>query len=866
FVEYLFAKRLNFRKISLLDGAYILYELAKRITPEILQKRENFSRFLPWAEEIIFFFEQLDLEEIENVALKSLELKAGIGYDVPEEVNRLLVNILKLREAYSDYLERRNLYSRGRIYFLAAKQIAEIELSEFEEIFFCGLFYLHKSEIEIIKNIYLQGKATLFFQGNMEEWPSLKRVAQEIAMDIKPEKDYSSDFTLSIQAGVDLHSEVCLVREIIKGIDDLDDTVIILPEASALIPLISEITAWVKDYNVSLGYPLRRSALYSLFQKIFKAQETREEGFYYTPDYLKLISHPLVKNLSLEKDATFTRILVHNIEEALRGEKNSPLGGSLFVKLADIENCALIYDGALETMRGMGVSFDWYRLRKMLKEIHQIFFRFWEEINNFQEFSLFLEKFMDFILRYGFLDLYPLNLKMAERIFLLIEEFKNAEFREMPFTPEEIFAIFQERLERELVSFSGSPLKGLQILGLLETRSLSFKNVLVMDVNEAVLPKLSVYEPLIPREILISLGINRLEKEEEIQRYHFKRIISSAKNVFLIYQRREDREKSRFIEELIWEKQKKLKSWEVISIPQAYFKTCVLPKKAEVEKNGDILGYLKEMEYSASSLNTYLHCPLKFYYQYVLGLEERGDVFDEPEGQDIGRFIHELLAETFSCFVGREVFIDDKFREYFFKVLEKRFNETFQNRMKSDAFLMEEVIRFRMEHFLNNEANREIKEIVCLEKTFKGKIKFADFNFRFQAIVDRMDKLSDGTFLIIDYKTGASDIMPQQKEKIEAQGFERKMLKKTIKSFQLPLYLYIVNNDKKYKGEEINAGFYYLRDLPRREGISLLLSKKELEDKEEIMQIYLKAIESLLGEILNPGIPFQADEEDTYQC
>ena len=85
------------------------------------------------------------------------------------------------------------------------------------------------------------------------------------------------------------------------------------------------------------------------------------------------------------------------------------------------------------------------------------------------------------------------------------------------------------------MAFSGSPLKGLQILGLLETRSLSFDNVIVMDVNEGTLPKLRVYEPFIPREVMVNLKLNRLEQEEEIQRYQLMRLISSAQKVHLVY-------------------------------------------------------------------------------------------------------------------------------------------------------------------------------------------------------------------------------------------------------------------------------------------------------------------------------------------
>jgi len=865
FVEYLFAKKRNLKYIPNLDGAYIVYELTKKLAPEILRKREKFYQFLPWAEEIIYFFEQLDLEMVAEISLKNIELKADLGYDVPSEVNKLLENILKLRNSYLEYLEKLDLYSRGRVYFLTANSIEEIDISEFEGIFFCCLFYLHKSEIEIIKSLYRRGKAILFFQGDIEDWHSLKRLAQELSISIRPEKEENISFNLSIQAGFDLHSEACLVREIIKKIKDLDNTAIVLPEPRTLIPLLSEISAFVKEYNVSLGYPLKRSALYSLFQRIFKVQETKKEELYYTPEYLLLLSHPLVKNLSIEKDPAITRILIHKIEEILRGEKPSSLGGSLFVRLSDIENCAEIYKYAKETIKEMGLSFDWYRLRKMLKKIHELFFKSWEKFNNFLDFSLFLEEFIDFLLKYSFLDKYPLNLNMAQRISELVEEFKNLRFKEVYFPQEEIFEIFQKRLENEFISFSGSPLKGLQILGLLETRALNFKNVLIVDLNEAILPNLKIYEPLIPREIMISLGINRLEKEEEIQRYYFKRIISSAENVFLIYQNREDKERSRFVEEIVWDRQKKSNRL-YFPIPEASFKICVLPKKKEIKKDAEILDYLKEIEYSSSSINTYLNCPLKFYYQYVLRLEEKEDIFDEPEGQDIGRFIHEFLQETFSCFIGKKVSIDKKFREYFFLVLEKRFSEEFRNRMRSDAFLLEEVIRFRMEKFLENETKRKVKEIICLEKNFKGKINFKGINLKFQAIVDRIDRLSDDSLLILDYKTGGREIMPQSVEKIEKEGLKRESLKKTLKSFQLPLYLYLVGDKKKYKKEKINAGLYFLRDLSKNQGISLLIKEEEFEIKEKIMKVYEEALKSILNEIFDPTVPFKADDEDPYQC
>ena len=832
FIEYILLKKEPFLRISDLDASFIIYNLARDIAPELLKGRKTFSRFLPWAREILAFIEQLDLEDIEAGALKNLQFKAAIGYDVPENINTLLKSIISLREAYHSSLKAKHTYSRGLRYLLASKYIEDCAFAEFDQIFFCDFFYRHKTEADIIKTLYDAKKAVLFFQEDKKENPS---------------------YNLSLRTGFDVHSEAGLVRELLKDIKNLDKTVIVLPEPDNVVPLLSEISSQVDDFNVSIGYPLKRSALYSIFDGLFKAQETRKGDEYYARDYLKALSHPLIKNLKILSDPSITRVLVHKIEEILLGIEKTPLGGSLFFKLTDIQTSRELYELALETMKRMDIEVSWDELKKVLKEMHQLLFYSWEKIDNFYDFSLSLEGFLEVLVKKSFLGKYPLNLKMAEKIFSLKDELNQAPFNKEPFPPGDIFKIFKSKLDSEKISFSGSPLKGLQILGLFETRSLNFENVIFMDVNESILPNLKIYEPLIPREVMISLGLNRLEKEEEIQRYQFRRLISSAKNVYLVYQERDDKEKSRFIEELIWEKQKKLNSLEAFSIPRASFRVRVLPRRLAIKKSPDILKFLKEREYSPSSINTYLSCPLRFYYQYVLGIEEKEDLLGEPEGVDIGTFIHELLEETFAKFIGRKPLITAKFRDYFFAALDKKFEDEFQKKMKGDAFLIKEILRYRLERFLDNEKERDVREIIALEKTFEDRIKLADGYFKFKAIVDRLDRLSDDSLLIIDYKTGSID-MPADITRIEEAGFSREALKNTVKSFQLPLYLYFV--DKTYKEVNINACLYSLKDL----------QKKFSLNKKEIMAVYLKALEFIMLDILNPETPFRADEEDNRQC
>jgi len=865
FIEYILSKKGPFLKVSDLDACFIIYNLLKGIAPGILKGRESFSEFLPWASEILSFIEQLDVEDIKIESLSDIKSRVTIGFDVPEGINMLLGSIIAIRGAYHDVLKKKNAYSRGLMYLSASEYVKETGFPEFDHILFCGFFYLHKTEENITKYLLGKNKAIFFFQGSSKDWPVLDNISKSFSMPLVPKTDKISEYNLSINSAFDMHSQVCLVRETLKKVKNPDKTVIVLPKPDGIVALLSEISSCAKDFNVSMGYPLNRSSLYSLFECIFKAQETKKDNEYYAKDYLAVLSHPLIKSLKLFSNTSITRILVHKIEEVVLGIEKTPLGGGLFVKLPDIKNLGNLYDIVLGTINLMDIEVSRDQLKSAVEQLHDILFVRWETVSNFYDFSSSLEDFLSLLIDKSSLSDYPLNLKMADRIFSIKDELKDASFNKEHFPQEDIFRIFKNKLESAKVSFSGSPLKGLQILGLLETRSLNFDNVIIMDVNESVLPSLKIYEPLIPREVMVSIGLNRLEKEEEIQRYQFRRLISSAKNVYLIYQDSPDKEKSRFIEELAWERQKKSKSKGALNVSQASFKVQVTPKVFEVSKSSDIVNLLKDLEYSASSVNTYLNCPLSFYYQYVLGLKEKEDLLDEPEGADIGTFIHELLEETFLGFIGRKPRIDNKFIEYFSSVLDKKFKDEFSKKMKSDSFLVKEILDFRMKKFLEHEKTRDIKEIICLEETFRARIKLGSQVFKFKAIIDRIDRLPQDDILILDYKTGDTDIMPQPKiEKITALGFSRQALKNTIKSFQLPLYAYIVGADERYKGLNINAALYSIKN-PKKDSV---LFKKDIQpdDSGSIMQVYIQALENLIAEILNPEIPFKADNENVSRC
>lgn len=867
FAEYILAKNKPPRKISDMDSCFLIYRLSREIAPDILKEKESFSLFLPWAREILSFIEQLDLEEIKLIELNRIQLNASIGYDVPQSINSLLEKITLIRDAYHNELKKREAYTRGLMYLLASEAVRDADFSEFSEILFCNLFYLHKTENRIVKELLDRDKAIFIFQGDEEDWPVLRRLSDCLSYPIKPQATPSAEgYKLWMGAGFDMHSQVGLARDILKGIKRKDKTVIVLPNPESLIPLLSEISAEAGDFNVSIGYPLKRSPVYSLFECISRAQETRKaEGYYYLKDYLRLLAHPLVKNLRLAlNEPSVVRVLTHKIEEILTGKDKTALSGSLFFRLSEVEELRDIYELALLTLKGMDISVSRVELENILKELHQLFFRSWETPDNFRDFTLSLDMVIGILLNKGSLGSYPLNLKILERVCSIKEELERSELALEAFKQEDMFRILINKLDHEITAFSGSPLKGLQILGLLETRSLNFENVIILDVNENSLPKLKIYEPLLPREVMISLGLNRLEKEEEIQRYQFKRLLSGAGNVYLIYEESAKKEKSRFIEELLWARQAAERTLEVMDMPRGVFEVEYFPEKSDRPKNKKIIEYLKGIEYSASSVNTYLGCPLRFYYQYVLRLREKEVIGEEPESSDIGIFIHNLLYETYSGLVGKKPLINQVFKKRFFMILENNFKAEFERKMKSDSFMIKEIMRIRMERFLANEAARQVERIIGLELELKDEFTVDEDRFRFTCRLDRIDELSDGSLLVLDYKTGGGEL-PKEAFSLPEEDFSRETLRDAVKSFQLPLYLYFAQ--KAYPGQDINAALYALNDIGRNFGLKELFRKdKSPEAKEKAMRFYLKALEFILRDILNPDTPFRADTSGYNKC
>ena len=856
FASYIACRREPCSQIGDLDAEYFIYQLCRDKYPGLLREDNSFASFLPWAREIRIFIEQLDLQDIAEEKLQAVEASAAIGYAVPEPVNKLLENISKVRNDFEKYCFKERKLTRGLMYREAARSAKEM-LGDFEHFVFSGFFYFHETELAIVKTILDSGKAKMLFQGDPAEWPVLKKNLEELSgkavtsyeLRVASVKDKGPD--INLYCGQDSHAEAALVRQVLEKVADPENTLLVVPDPAKLPVLLSAVSPLPADFNISLGYPLQRTIVFPLFDGIFRAQENKKGGLYYSRDYLKIMTNPVIKNLSLATGSTAVRITIHKIAEALLGTVPSPVAGKLFISLEEIISDLEIFEQA-EVLSGQPKD----KLREEIQFLHKMLFTDWQDINTLASLAAKAGELVMAVNKYSQFSSYPFNVKAIEQTLKLAETVSSASCSKEIFEQADLFRIFRLFLESAKLSFSGSPLKGLQILGLLETRSLSFKEVLVTGLNEGTVPQIRQLEPLIPREILLILGINRLEKEEEIQRYYFRRVIGGAEKVHLFYQEAGQNERSRFLEQILWEKQKEEKKLDVFVPQRGVFRVEPALKEEKTPKTAEMAAFLKQFTYSPSSMDTYLDCPRQFYFRYVLNLQPKTDLLATPEPREIGTFVHELLHQTFAEFINKRPVIDAGFEAKFFRAFKKKFEEDFHPRLGDGAFLLESVLKHRLEQFLRNEKERPVAKLIILENKYPYRIG----DFKLNAKVDRVDELDDGTLLVVDYKTGGKIELPGKLQKLREMGLTRPEMKKTIKTFQMPIYISIFRESQ--RDREVNACLYNLRETR----LSMCFKKEDPAERTESLELILAAAQSLLKEIADPAKPFEADLSDAWQC
>jgi CRISPR/Cas system-associated exonuclease Cas4 (RecB family) len=403
-------------------------------------------------------------------------------------------------------------------------------------------------------------------------------------------------------------------------------------------------------------------------------------------------------------------------------------------------------------------------------------------------------------------------------------------------------ALARGHFRNRAIGFEGSPLKGIQVMGPLEFRGLSFDEVIVLDALEGVLPGSAKYDPILPADIRALFGIRDHGEWERVYAFNFFAMLGAARRAHIFYPRSgeegRDRERSRFIERIAFEVEK------AAGRPLADT-AAVLPfglrerTVRKAEKTPAVRARLEELVLSPSSLEVFVSCPLRFYYQAVLGLEERKGLSAESEGGAIGRIVHQALnrfydghrdAATLEAVpladLERELdgLVDAAFRELHFdprRGLERIRAWTVKERLR--RFIREDSRRLREKGI--QVAGLEVP--LAMEFEVRGLPR----TVRIRGRLDRWEREGE-RLRVLDYKTGRD--FPAAVDLDEAPDLRDLALRpdgeslKALAAFrgrypgmQLQVYLMLLAREKGVGWAELDAAFVFLRrkDKPMLQGI-----------------------------------------------
>ncbi len=824
------------------DQAYVAYLCAMKVLPA--KYRTNFGDFFPWAMEIASIFRELDLEMV---------VPEDILYPPEDKLDRVAQEILKrLADIYLEF----NTYLDKNRYITHWKKLRFLADKDFEigegPYYFLGFFALTKAESKLLKKFYDHG-ARFYWHGGLEclhdvyrEW--LKDWAinnSEIIYEVESSKKRH----IKILEAHDLHLELEELKKALKIKQDAespDQIAIILPDPSILIPTIYALPKDVK-INITMGYPFNLSGIFILIDLLFRLILKKNDTLGYTiKEFSRLLTGPYLrenKKLSfflkiLEEfsDPFITRDEINGLCEKVQDDLEVPPEEVS----AEVNKLFEFVIGPIEKSRS-------------LKELASAIWSVIDFVSHFEsELAILEREFFAYLI---------------DKCVPLLED---SLFSDVHMEGRQLYN-FVNRVSSSLrIPFEGEPLSGLQVMGVLESRALSFKKVYVLDVNEGILPGISLPSPLLPLEVREALGFPTRSREEAIYEYHFQRLIKSSEEINLFYQHRTvsngdiegKRVRSRFIEKILWELEKDQKTitYETNPVVDKDFylefkSSCsdiIIPEKRSIELSKDSL--LREristriMQINPSILNEYLKCPKRFLFSNILDLSGRKEI-EEVRLDKLGEVIHLSLYKYFSKISTNNGCINK--RELRFEILEKYFLESFEaNRLlkkisNSKKHMLIYFTKFRLKQFLTNFP--EQTNIIDMERNVTVPFQFHGKDITLQGRIDRIDLRGD-IFYILDYKTGRIPLFANIFKDFDVPtAYEHEGISQVyefIKDIQIPFYIYLYGMNNKICFSKIRGGIVDL-SFDGKEKIWM-----DIRNKREIQERYKDFFEHTFPQIL----------------
>jgi len=727
-------------------------------------------------------------------------------------------------EAASDVLEG-SFPGKTRFVFIGLNALNECEKKTMRKMRDAGIArFCWDYSSSMIKDP--DNKASLFMGANVAEFPNA------FAFDTEGLPD--TEFTaISVASSVGQSKQLGHIFDRLgSGIDTR--TAIVLPDENLLVPVMNSIPESIPDVNVTMGYPMGGSELHAFLRDAGALQlhlrEKDGKWFFYHKYVWSLLASGILKAVLDEKDLAIASDIRKSRKYYIPEEA---FGGS---DMLGVVFRPVVKDNTVTDSSSSDSLADYFQ----------------------DIIAVIAPRLKD---RTGM----DLELEFAREYYLAIGQLRQYELEIQPST----WISLLERMASSLsVPFNGEPLKGLQIMGPLETRALDFDNVIILSCNEGMFPRHSVSSSFIPHELRKGFGLPTYEFQDAVWAYYFYRLIQRASRVWMVYDSRTDigrgGEESRYIKQL------EMQFGRTVGRLCAVSPVIRDEEDVEIEKTEEHIAKIRRMKMSASTLQKYLACPAQFFYSKVEGLKEGDEVSESLNAGMLGNVFHNTMKELYE---GRPVITADWLRtiskEHIKSLTGKYICEelgTFEisgrNIIYEDMILryVTKVIERDIELIRNS--GEEGLRILGLERKLDTRID----GFLFEGRIDRLDSLYPGEIRVVDYKTGQVtdndfNIDEGNAEKVVDAIFGADVQKRPKIALQLYLYDRLVKESPRYGGERITNSIYQTNRLFSNSIENVALCGKFCDLMEE-------RLSGLLREMTAPELHFRktADRSICSYC
>lgn len=845
------------------------------------EEDRSFDEFLTWGTILLSDFNEIDRylldanEVFKNLAdIKEIEQWSFNNEELTESQKRFMEFWDRLPgyyKALNEVLSKKGTCYAGKSFKVLAENIDLLFKEDKNQRFlFAGFNALSKAELTIIRQLEQMGRATVMLDAdqfylndkNHEAGKFLRELSEKLdgkKMNFVENRLATKPMQVEMIECAQNTGQVKVAATILENStkEEIDQTLLLLADESLIGSIIKNLPKKIGKANITLGLPIRNTALRTWVDLIFSIQENKKRfktKWIYFNDLQNFWNHPFLLGI-LSKEEKDLLILAE--AEIVKHNR-------IFIKPEKLE----IGELALSLLYDLTVDWDtdWKKAMVSIRKMNELIYK-----NLESEFAF--EK------------------AIIQCFDAALVDFQNCIEEGIPEMSMKSYKhLFNQHWGMKSIAYHGNPTEGLQIMGLLETRALDFKRIICVGMNEGNLPPTNPIQTMIPMDLRRYLGLPTPREKQGLFAHHFYRLLHHCDELFVTYSTATEaigsNEPSRYLMQLEMELSR-LNPNVTISKRTYSLDAKREDEVKEITKTKEIKLRMDELfakSTSASMIKKYLECPLDFYFRYVMDFGEEESVEEEIENSTFGSFIHETLEELYTPFArfnkeGEKVvpppvnitsYDVEKMLEEFKLVIYQKFMKHFNN--DKDAFLKgKNYLSYQMaidltQRFLKSEVQFLAQQtekvfIESLERKYEAEIEVEVGNekkkVKLLGYIDRVDSIGD-KIRIIDYKSGKvvdEDVEFRSRDKdLEATIGSLKSRKHLL---QLLNYAFLYNVNHQQIAQPSIISFVSGQNKP----FTLKTTAFDLPQMVEDFPIYLREI---LTEIYNDDVAFTHDSSKMY--